>query len=116
MDTDPQAELDPKLRLHPRGVLGEELLHADGAAQRALGIVLVGDGSAEDHEDRIADELLDRPVVPQRFLGEVFEDARNEHLELFRIQILRERGESDEVGEEDRHEAALLMLRRVRRF
>src|SRR5207247_9829542 len=42
MDADPQAKLDSELRLDPRGMLGEELLHADGAAQRALGIVLVG--------------------------------------------------------------------------
>src|SRR5205823_12818904 len=35
------------------------------------------------------DELLDRPVVPEGFLGEVFEDARDEHLELLRIEVLR---------------------------
>src|SRR5439155_640099 len=72
MDADPQAKLDPELCLDPRGMLGEELLHPDRATERALGIVLVGDRRAEDHEDRIADELLDRPVVPERFLGEVF--------------------------------------------
>ena len=116
VDTDPQAELDPELRLDPRGVLGEDLLHPDRAAERTLRIVLVGDRRAEDHEDRVADELLDRPVVPEGFLGEVFEDARDEHLELLRIEVLRKRGESNEVGEKHRHETALLVLRRGRRF
>ena len=116
MDADAQSELDAQLRLHPRGVLGEELLHPDRAAERALRVVLVGDRRSEDDENRVADERLDRAVVPQSFLGEVLEDAGDEHLELFRIQILGKRREPHEVGEEHRHETALLMLRRVWRF
>ena len=90
MDADAQAQLDAELRLHPRRVLGEELLHTDRAAQRALRIVLVRDRRPEDDEDRVADELLDGAVVPQRFLGEVLENAGDEHLELLRVEILGE--------------------------
>ena len=90
MDADAQSELDAQLRLHPRRVLGKEPLHPDRAAERALRVVLVRDGRSEDHEDRVADELLDRAVVAKRFLGKVLEDAGHEHLQLFRIEILGE--------------------------
>jgi len=90
-------------------MLGEQLLHTERAAKRALRVVLVGDRRSEDHEDRIADELLDRAVVPERLLGEVLEDAGDEHLQLLRVEILGERRESDEVGEKHRHETALLV-------
>src|SRR5207247_10116535 len=85
-------------------------LHPQGAAQRPLWIILVRDRRPEDHEDGVADEFLDRPVVPESLLGEVLEDARDEHLQLFGIEIIGERGESDEVGEQDGDESALLLL------
>ena len=91
-------------------MLGEELLHPDGAAERALRVVLVGDRRAKDDEDRVANELFDRPVIPECFLGEVLEDPGDEHLQLLRIQVLGERGEPDEVSEQHRHQAALLVL------
>jgi len=112
VDADPEAELDAELSLHPRRVLGEDLLHSDRATERPLGVVLVSDRRSEDHEDRVADELLDGAVVTERFLGEVLEDARNEHLELLRVEILGKRCESHEVGKQHRHQAALLLLRR----
>src|SRR5439155_16076349 len=90
--------------------LVEDPLHPHGAAQRALRVVLVRDRRTEDHEDGVADEFLDRPVVPEGLLGEVLEDPRDEHLQLFGIEIVGERGESDEVGEQDGNETALLLL------
>ena len=110
MDPDAQAELDAALLLHPRGVVREDALHRERRAQRALGIVLVSHGRAEHDEDRVADELLDGAVVPHRFLGEILEDAGHEYLQLLRIHLIGELGESGEVGEEHRHEAALLRL------
>src|SRR2546426_613839 len=112
MDADAQAELDPELDLDACRVLVEGPLHPERAAQRALRIVLVRDGRTEDHEDGVADEFLDRPVVPERLLSEILEDARDEHLKLFRIEVVGERRKADEVGEEHRHETALLIYRR----
>ena len=88
----------------------EDPLHAEGAAERPLRVVLVSDGSTEDHEDGVPDELLDRPVVAERLLGEVLEDARDEDLELLGIEVVGERREPDEVGEQHRDEPALLVL------
>ena len=110
MDPDAQAELDAARLLHPRGVVREDALHRERGAEGALRVVLVRDGRAEDDEDRVADELLDRAVVPDRLLGEVLEDARDEDLELLRVHLIGELRESGEVGEQHRHEAALLVL------
>ena len=110
MDADAQAELDAALLLHARGVVGEDALHRERGAERPLRVVLVRDGRTEYDEDRVADELLDGPVVPDRLLGEILEDARHQDLQLLGIHLVGELGESGEVGEEHRHETALLRL------
>ena len=90
MDPNTQSELDPELSLHASRMLGHQLFHSDRAAKRALRVVLMRDRRAEDHEDRVADELLDRAVVPEGFFREVLEDPGHQHLELFRIEVLSE--------------------------
>ena len=75
MHPDPQPELDAALLLGPRGVLAEDPVHRERRTQRSLRVVLVSDRRPEDHEDRVADELLDRPVMRDGLLGEVLEDA-----------------------------------------
>ena len=90
-------------------MLGKDALHAEGAAKGALGIVLMGDRCTEDHEDRVADELLDRAIVTKGFLSKVLEDPRDQQLELLRVQIVRESREPHEVGEEDVDEPPLLL-------
>lgn len=91
VDADAQAELDGAVALHPRRVVREPALHAERAAERALRVVLVGHGSAEDDEDGVADELLDGPVVAERLLGEILEDLRDGLLEDLGVQLLGER-------------------------
>ena len=109
VDADAQAELDAALGFRPRGVLGEDALHADRGPQGALRVVLVGDRCAEDDEDSVADELLDRAVVADGLLGEVLEDPRDEDLEVFGVKLVRQLREPHEIGEEDRDEAPLLL-------
>ena len=109
VDADPKPQLDPELSLHARRMLGKDALHAEGAAKGALGIVLMGDRCTEDHEDRVADELLDRAIVTKGFLSKVLEDPRDQQLELLRVQIVRESREPHEVGEEDVDEPPLLL-------
>ena len=38
-------------------------LHRHGAGDRALGVVLLPDRRAEQHEDRVADELVDGALI-----------------------------------------------------
>jgi len=72
------------------------------SAAGARGVVLVGDGRTEDHEDRVPDELLDGPVVRDGLLSEVLEDPGDELLEDLGVELLRQGREPDEVREQHR--------------
>ena len=72
---------------------------------RPLRVVLVGDRRAPDRHHRVADELLERaPVTADHGRGEL-EVPRQGLAHLLGVALLGERGEPDEVGKEDRHEA-----------
>ncbi len=73
----------------------------------SLGIVLTGDRRPPDRHDRVADELLDRAAVALDDVARQVEVARQELPGLLRVATLREGREADEVGEQDRYEAAL---------
>ena len=63
VDADAQRELRAVASLE---VVVESLeggLHGDGGADGAIGVVLVGDGRAEDGHDGVADVLVDGPAV-----------------------------------------------------
>ena len=79
----------------------------EAGADSPLGVVLVGDRRAPDRHDRVADELLDRsPVAADHVAGEV-EVTGQELPGVLSVAPFRERREADQIGEEDRHEAAL---------
>ncbi len=62
---------------------------------------------AEEHQQRIADELVDRGAVlegDRRHLGEVFVEQRRQ---VLRLEPLGDGGEILDVGEEDRQLLAL---------
>ena len=64
-------------------------------------------GRAPDRHDRVADELLDRPAVAADDVPGEVEVAGQELPGLLGVASLGERREADEVGEQDRDEAAL---------
>ena len=72
----------------------------------ALGVVLASDRRAPHGHDRVADELLDRAAVAADHLAGKLEVARQELAGLLRVPALGQRREADEVGEQDRDEAA----------
>ena len=74
---------------------------------RPLGVVLLRGRSAPHGHDRVADELLDRPPVALDGLPGEVEVAGEEIARLLGVAALGEGGETDEVDEEDRDEAAL---------
>ena len=83
---------------------------ADGerGADRALGVVLVRRGGAEDRHDGITDELLHR-AAEALDLGAQARVVGGEHRpHVLRIELLGAACEADEVGEEDRDDLALL--------
>ena len=82
---------------------GREL---QGGADGALGVVLVRDRGAPERHHGVSDELLDHAAVALHDASALLEVAGQELTNLFGVARLRERREADEVGEENRDQAA----------
>ena len=82
-------------------------------SHRALGVVLVGDGRAENGHDRIADELLHgaAEALDLRAQARVVRGEHRAH--VLRVELLGPPCEAHEVGEEDRHDLAFLASLRL---
>ena len=80
-----------------------------------LGIVLARDRRSPDRHHRVADELLDRAAVALDDLAAQVEVARQQLPRVLGVTALGQGRESDEVGEEDRNQAALGNGRHARR-
>ena len=103
---DAQAEIGIR-RVHGR----HGCLDREGRSHRALGIILMRNGCAEDGHDRVADELLYGPAEALK-LPSKLRVVRIEHpAHGLGIELLRLRREADQVGEEDRDDLALLAAR-----
>jgi hypothetical protein len=68
----------------------------------------VSDRRAEDRHDRIADELLERAPVTLDRGAHPRQVRPHRGAELLRVATVAEPGRIDEVGEEHRHDLALL--------
>ena len=93
------AGRDPHTQLEP--FVDRELANGERRPHRALGVVLVRDGRAEQRHDGVADELLDRTAVAFE-LGSNAGVVRTENRRhVLGIQGLRLPREADEVAEDD---------------
>ena len=72
-----------------------------------LGVVLVRDRRAPQGHHRVADELLDDPTVTLHHLAREIEVAGQQLTDVLGVAALGHRGEADQIGEQDRDEAAL---------
>jgi hypothetical protein len=97
------TRLQPMLRLEGRHG-GHQL---QGGADGALGVVLVGGRGAPDRHHGIADELLDGPAVTLHDLSGRLEIPAEHLAGLLRVASLGQRGEPDEVVEENGDQATL---------
>ena len=61
IDADPHVEIEPVVAMHLFAVRLDAFDDVGAGEDRALRIVLVRDRLAEQGEDRVADELVDRP-------------------------------------------------------
>jgi hypothetical protein len=64
---------------------------------RAPGVILVGDGRAEERHDPVAEELVDRALVAVHLGEHEIEGTPHQPVDLFGIDPLRERGEPRHV-------------------
>ena len=87
---------------------GERALHLERRPHRPLGVVLVGDGRAEQGHDGVSDDLVDLAAERGHVGDEPFEAPVDQVLHVLGVGRLGERGEPDEVGEQDRGDAALV--------
>jgi hypothetical protein len=68
----------------------------------------VCDGSAEDAEDGVADELVDDSPMSLERLANVLVVPRQECSHVLGVELLGALREADEIREEDRDHSALL--------
>ena len=105
VDSDPEGEVDAGDLLVD---LVHGALHGDAGAHRALGVVLVSDGRAEDGHYVVADELVDGPAESCHLLAKPLEGTIHHRLESLGVHALGDRGVAGEIGEQNGRHAALL--------
>jgi hypothetical protein len=104
------AAIDADARLQLERLLGVE--RSDGVANgesrpdRALGVVVMHAGHAEDRHDGIADVLLDRAAMKFDDLAGAVEVTAQDRPDNFRIVAGAKRSRADDVGEQDADELA----------
>jgi hypothetical protein len=101
---DSGADLDGP-RAHREATDGLDQLEA--RPHGALGVVLVRGRGPPDGHHGVADELLDRAPVAPDDVGCDLEVASQELADGFRVAVLRERREADEIREQDRDHPSL---------
>ena len=97
-------------------LVGDELLEADvqphRRPDRPVGVVLVRDRRAEQRDDRITQHLVDRAAERLDVDDEALECPIDHALQTLRIEVLRQAGVPDDVGEQHRDDTAFLRRRR----
>ncbi len=78
------------------------------SSHRALGVVVVNAGHAEDDHRGVACELLDGPAIGSRDLADALEVARHHRPDHLGIALRGQLGRADDIGEQDRHDLAPL--------
>ena len=95
------AGQDADARLDRRPQRAHRVDQVQARPDRALGVILAGGRRTPHGHHRVADELLDgAPVQGDDAAGQV-EVAGQELPGVLRVATIRERGEADEVGEQD---------------
>jgi hypothetical protein len=107
LDADAQLQLRTTFRGELRAKLRHGLLHLEGGADGALGIVLVDGRHAEDSQHRVAGELLDEALVALDLRAEPIERAADDRLDDLGVVALVQAGVADEIGEHERRDLAL---------
>ncbi len=102
------ARVDADTELELCLLVEDPVADRERRADSAFGVVLVRDRGAEDRHHRVADELLDGAAEALELVPEPRVVRAKQRAHLLGIHLLGARGEADEIGEEDRHDLALL--------
>jgi hypothetical protein len=84
------------------GVPADRVGQVQGGVAGPAGVVLVGDGSAEERHDAVAGELVDRPLEAVHPVGEDPHEPVHHRVPLLGVEVLLELHRPLHVGEEHR--------------
>ncbi len=90
------------------GEPAHRLVHLDGGANGPIGVVLVRHRCAEQRDDPVAEDFVDRTAELRDVGDQPLERSVDQPLHPLRVEVLRQRRVADEVGEHHRHHASLL--------
>ena len=107
VDRDPRREVDAVGLAHLARVALERALDRERRQDGALGVVLVRGRRAEDRIELVPGEARDGALVALDLRAHHAHHLVDEELGALRAEPLRDRRRADEVGEEDRDDAAL---------
>ena len=96
------VELDATLGAELVAVGNERALKTEGRVDRAQGMVLVGDGRAEQRHEPVTEELIDGTFVAVDLPEHQFERTVHEDVDVLGIEPFGQRGEAGDVGEKHR--------------
>jgi len=102
VDADAQREVAARALRDARVLAVQRAKDRERGALRARRMVGLVANRAEHRHDRVSDVLLDEPAGRADLHGDRVPRGAHVLVELFRIETLRERGESRDVREEDR--------------
>ena len=88
---DPDAHLDRRLDAGVLDEAAQRLLHPQPGPHGPLGVVLVGDGRAEQGDDGVAEQLVDAPAEQLDVGDQPLEAGLDEALDVLRVAVLGER-------------------------
>ena len=91
---------------------GDALAHGKRGAEGALGVVLVGDGGAEQGEQRIADELVDEAIEAFDRDRELGDHVVLQGADFLGIEAFAQAREAAQIGEQNGHRAPVGLLSR----
>ncbi len=106
--TDAQPEPHAVCALEPFVQAIETVLHRQCATQRPGRVVLVRARDAEQRHHGVADELLHDATLGLDGGPHLVEEGVHDRRQLLRIELLAHRGTADTIGEEHRHDLALI--------
>jgi hypothetical protein len=114
------VDADADLHLHAVGppqdlaVRADLLLHAERRVAGAHGVILVGEGGAEERHDPVSHHLVDGALVAMDGLHHPLHDGVEDLARLLGVPVGEQLGRALEVGEEHRHMLALALYRGLR--
>jgi hypothetical protein len=110
----PHAERHGLARLERQRPVGHGAGNSEGGERGAPGMVLVGDGRAEERHEAVAQELVHRAFVAVHLRQGELEEAAQEVVHQVGAEALGEGGGAHEIAEEHGHRLALALQHRVR--